>query len=83
MHLLSILSSGFIVGLVARAVMPGDQKMGMIRTTLLGVSGSFAGSVLSNVIASRPWNTSQNISFLGSVGGAIAVMLAARLIRGK
>ena len=26
---------GFVVGLVARAVMPGNQKMGMILTALL------------------------------------------------
>ena len=32
---------GFIVGLIARAVKPGDDKLGLIMTTVLGVAGAF------------------------------------------
>ena len=28
---------GFIVGLIARAIMPGNQSMGLIMTTILGI----------------------------------------------
>ncbi|HJZ85343.1 MAG TPA: GlsB/YeaQ/YmgE family stress response membrane protein [Polyangia bacterium] len=43
MGLLLFLLFGFVVGLVARAVMPGPDPMGMLATTLLGVGGSFVG----------------------------------------
>ena len=32
---------GLIVGLIARAVKPGDDKLGWIMTIVLGVAGSF------------------------------------------
>ncbi|RZJ61247.1 MAG: GlsB/YeaQ/YmgE family stress response membrane protein, partial [Acidovorax sp.] len=32
---------GFIVGLIARALKPGDDKLGLIMTTLLGIAGAF------------------------------------------
>ena len=36
---------GFFIGLIARAIMPGRQKMGYITTTVLGVLGSLGGGV--------------------------------------
>ena len=35
---------GFIVGLIARAIMPGNQAMGWIMTTILGIGGSLVAS---------------------------------------
>ena len=34
---------GFVVGLVARALLPGDQKLGLILTAVLGIVGSLVG----------------------------------------
>ena len=45
--MMSIISSiviGLIVGVLARALLPGDQKMGWILTCVLGVAGSLAAS---------------------------------------
>ena len=39
LHLIWHIIVGFVVGLVARAVMPGAQSMGIILTTLLGIVG--------------------------------------------
>ena len=35
---------GFIVGLIARAIMPGNQSMGLTMTTILGIVGSLVAS---------------------------------------
>ena len=43
MGLILFLIFGFVVGLIARALMPGRDPMGWIATTLLGIVGSFAG----------------------------------------
>jgi len=52
---------GFVVGLLARALLPGDQKLGIIMTAVLGIVGSFvpvssvrpsAGTKLGRVRAS-------------------------------
>jgi uncharacterized membrane protein YeaQ/YmgE (transglycosylase-associated protein family) len=71
---------GFFAGLVARAITPGDQKMGFIKTTLLGVAGSFAGGTVANLISGHPFNSLQSTGFLGSVLGAIGLMLIVGLI---
>ena len=31
---------GFIVGLLARALKPGDDKLGIVMTSILGIAGS-------------------------------------------
>ena len=43
MGLIVFLIFGFVVGFIARALMPGRDPMGWIMTTLLGIVGSFVG----------------------------------------
>ena len=40
MSLISAIVIGFIAGLIARAIHPGDDKAGFIVTTALGIVGS-------------------------------------------
>jgi uncharacterized membrane protein YeaQ/YmgE (transglycosylase-associated protein family) len=44
MSLLGTLFIGLIVGFIARAVKPGDDKLGWIMTALLGIAGSFVAN---------------------------------------
>ena len=63
MGILLFIVFGFIVGLLARAIMPGTQKMGFVATTLLGIAGSFVGGFLVALITSSrvtDLNTSQS-----------------------
>ena len=63
---------GFVVGLVARALLPGDQKLGLIMTAVLGIVGSLLAGVLGQEIG---WyQAGQGAGFLGSVVGAIVVL---------
>jgi uncharacterized membrane protein YeaQ/YmgE (transglycosylase-associated protein family) len=40
MSIIGTIVIGFIVGLLARALKPGDDKLGLIMTTLLGIGGA-------------------------------------------
>ena len=44
---------GFVIGVIARFLMPGPQPMGIILTTVLGVAGSFLGGYLGSHAARR------------------------------
>ena len=44
MSIITTLFVGLIVGFIARALKPGDDKLGWIMTALLGVAGSFLAS---------------------------------------
>jgi uncharacterized membrane protein YeaQ/YmgE (transglycosylase-associated protein family) len=74
MSLLIFLVFGFVVGLIARAVMPGTQRMGIVRTTLIGVAGSFIGGLLGNLIAGNSFWHPQSAGWIGSVLGAVILM---------
>ena len=42
--LISTIFVGFIVGVIAKLIMPGRENMGMIMTTILGIVGSLVAS---------------------------------------
>ncbi|WP_156355584.1 GlsB/YeaQ/YmgE family stress response membrane protein, partial [Achromobacter sp. 2789STDY5608615] len=46
MSIIIMIIVGFIVGLLARAIMPGDQNMGIIMTTILGIVGAVVAGFL-------------------------------------
>lgn len=72
---------GFIVGLLARAIMPGNQSMGLIMTTILGVVGallaSYGGAALGLYPAGAP------VGWIASILGAIVVLFIYGLVTKK
>ena len=81
MHYVWMAVIGFIVGLVARAILPGTQSLGIILTAVLGIAGAFlagfAGQAMGIYTAGQP------AGFIASVIGAIVLLLVVGLIKGK
>jgi uncharacterized membrane protein YeaQ/YmgE (transglycosylase-associated protein family) len=50
MQIIAWLVIGFIAGLIARAIVPGKQAMGIVATTLLGIAGSLIGGLVGSVL---------------------------------
>ncbi len=81
MQIVWIIVVGFIVGLIARAVMPGEQKMGLILTTALGVGGSIVAGYLGQAIG---WyQAGQGAGFIGSIVGALILLFGYGLLTKK
>jgi len=69
---------GFIVGLIARAIMPGTQSMGFILTTILGIVGSIVATYLGQMLG---WyGQGDAAGWIASVIGAIIVLFIYGLI---
>jgi uncharacterized membrane protein YeaQ/YmgE (transglycosylase-associated protein family) len=51
MGIIAFIIIGFIAGLIARAIMPGRQNMGLLATTLLGIAGSFVGGLIGSLFS--------------------------------
>ncbi len=84
MGILAWIVFGFVVGLIARAVMPGEQKMGLVKTTLLGVGGSFVGGAIAHLLFHRAhFGGLDTAGFIGSVIGALVIMGVASLVGRK
>jgi uncharacterized membrane protein YeaQ/YmgE (transglycosylase-associated protein family) len=74
MQILLFLVFGFVVGLIARAVMPGTQSMGLVKTTLIGAGGSFVGGLIGNLISGDGLGHVHSAGWIGSVIGALVLM---------
>jgi uncharacterized membrane protein YeaQ/YmgE (transglycosylase-associated protein family) len=81
MSIIWIIVVGLVVGLIARAVMPGEQKMGFVLTTVLGVAGSFVAGYLGQAIG---WyQAGQGAGFIGSIVGALILLFGYGLLAKK
>lgn len=79
MHILGVIIIGFIVGLIARALMPGRDVAGFILTTLLGIGGALVGQYVG--VALGLYQTDQPSGFIMSVIGAMLILFIFHLFR--
>ncbi|WOE30840.1 MULTISPECIES: GlsB/YeaQ/YmgE family stress response membrane protein [unclassified Acinetobacter] len=63
---------GFIAGLIARAIKPGNNKAGFIITTLLGMGGSLVATYGGRALGLYGENATAG--FFASVIGAIVIL---------
>jgi uncharacterized membrane protein YeaQ/YmgE (transglycosylase-associated protein family) len=79
--LLWTLIVGFVVGLIARFLMPGKQVMGIVMTTLFGCGGAvlatYAGVALGLYKAGEP------AGFIGAIVGALVLLFIYGKVIGK
>lgn len=71
---------GFIVGLVARAVMPGSQSLGLVLTAVLGIAGSFIAGFVGQALGF--YRAGQGVGFIGSVLGALLLLFVVGKLKG-
>ncbi|MGZ3789572.1 MAG: GlsB/YeaQ/YmgE family stress response membrane protein [Bacteriovorax sp.] len=72
MGIIGTIIIGFFVGLVARFVKPGDDKMGVLFTTLLGIAGAFVGRFIGQAMGI--YSSNAPAGFVGAVLGAVLVL---------
>jgi uncharacterized membrane protein YeaQ/YmgE (transglycosylase-associated protein family) len=68
---------GFVIGLIARALVPGRQHMGFVMTTLLGVAGSLVGGLVATAISGGSAQELHGAGWLGSLVGAVVLLVIA------
>ena len=74
MGIILFLVFGIVVGFIARAIMPGSQKMGMVATMLLGVIGSFIGGFIGALLTDSQVLDLNTAGLIGSVVGALIAL---------
>jgi len=74
MHLVAFLVFGMFVGLLARAILPGNQSMGLLSTMLLGVVGSLFGGIVGNLLFAGDWNKPVAAGWIGSIIGSMLLL---------
>ena len=81
-HVIWHIITGFVVGLIARAVLPGADQMGLVATTVVGIVGSVLGGFVGRLIKKpEPGASFHPAGFFMSIVGAIVVLLVWRMVR--
>jgi uncharacterized membrane protein YeaQ/YmgE (transglycosylase-associated protein family) len=82
MSILWTIIIGFVAGVIAKFLMPGDNEpSGFILTTILGIVGAFVASYLGQALG---WyGPDQGAGLIGAVVGAIIVLFVYGLVAGR
>lgn len=65
---------GLVIGLLARALIPGRQRMGLVLTTLLGIAGSLIGGLVASMMSRGDADGFSPAGFIGSLLGALLLL---------
>ncbi len=72
---------GFVVGLVARALKPGNDSLGIVITSILGIVGAYAASFIGKTMG---WYADgEAAGFIAAVVGAVLLLFIVGMIKKK
>lgn len=81
MGILGWILFGFVVGLIARAIMPGRDPLGLIGTTVLGIVGALLGGWIGQALG---WyGPEDGAGFIAATLGAIALLMIYKAFVGR
>lgn len=75
MSIISWILFGLVVGAIARLLYPGRQDLGLLKTMLLGIAGSFVGGAIAYFLVGG--SLMQASGWIGSIVGAVLVLAIA------
>ena len=73
---------GFLAGVIAKFLMPGDNEpSGFILTTILGIVGAFVATFLGQALG---WyNAGEGAGLIGAIVGALIVLFVYSMVAGR
>jgi len=75
--MIGFIVAGLIIGLLARLLLPGRQRIGLLWTVALGILGSVVGGVIANAIGSGDLMELNVFGFIVAVLAAVALLAVA------
>jgi len=78
--IITTLLVGLIAGLLARAIVPGKDSMGILATILLGIVGSFVGTGIAYLLKLE---AGAILTWTLTIGGAVVALLIYNLFAKK
>jgi uncharacterized membrane protein YeaQ/YmgE (transglycosylase-associated protein family) len=76
---------GLLAGIIAKAIMPGGERAGIVLTTLLGIGGALLGGFLASVLGlGDPIDEFFDLStWVAAVAGALVLLFAWNALNGR
>jgi len=69
---LGLIVIGIVIGVLARLVLPGRQRIGILMTVLLGIAGALVGGIVASAIGE---GDIFELNFIGTIVGIAAAAL--------
>ena len=70
---------GLLVGSISKALVPGDENFGFVKTVALGVAGSYMGGAILYLVGQYEALSPAGL-FMGIAGGVISLVLYNKLV---
>jgi uncharacterized membrane protein YeaQ/YmgE (transglycosylase-associated protein family) len=85
MNIIWFLIVGLLAGLLARAIVPGKDSMGLLATLLLGIVGSFVGGAIGALFTDdrEVLDFSAAGLIMSIVGAVVALLIYNRVAGGR
>ena len=82
MGIIAFIILGLLAGIIAKAILPGDDPGGIIVTALIGIAGALIGGFLASALfGAHPLDEFFDIStWLTAIIGAIVLLLIYRMV---
>lgn len=76
---------GLLAGIIAKAIFPGAESLGIILTTLLGIGGALLGGLVASLLGlGDPIDEFFDIStWIAAILGAVAILWIASVVGGR
>jgi uncharacterized membrane protein YeaQ/YmgE (transglycosylase-associated protein family) len=76
---------GFLAGVIAKAIFPGSESVGIVLTTLLGIGGALLGGLIAAVLGlGDPIDEFFDFStWVAAVIGALVILWIVSALRGR
>ena len=75
--MIGFIVAGLIIGLLARLLLPGKQRIGLLWTLVLGLAGSVIGGTIANLIDTGDVFELNFIGFVAAVAAAVGLLAIA------
>ncbi len=80
-QILGLIVVGLVIGVLARLLLPGRQRLGIGLTLLLGVAGAVIGGIVANLIGTGHIFELNIIGFIVAVVAAVGLVAVAEAAR--
>ena len=76
---------GLLAGIIAKAIFPGTESLGIILTTLLGIGGALLGGLVASLVGlGDPIDEFFDVStWIAAILGAVAILWIVSALRGR
>jgi uncharacterized membrane protein YeaQ/YmgE (transglycosylase-associated protein family) len=81
--MIGFIVAGLVIGVLARLLLPGRQRIGLLWTLVLGVAGSVIGGTIANALGTGDIWELNVIGFIAAVLSAVVLSTTLAAARSK